>query len=58
MEGIAEGAADQVVDADSSLVMAATRARATIKPLLRYGKVWSLRTGINMASPPISMTEH
>jgi hypothetical protein len=59
MEGVAEGAADQVVDADSSLVMTTTRARMTIKPLLRYGKVWfidlnrPLRTGINMVAPHI-----
>src|SRR6516165_9306202 len=57
-EGIAEGAPDQVVDADSSLVMAATRVRTTIKALLRYGKVSfidlnrPLRAGINMARSP------
>jgi hypothetical protein len=53
--GIGEGAADQVVDADSSLVMTTTRARMTIKPLLRYGKVWfiALTTPrINMANSP------
>jgi hypothetical protein len=55
-EGIGEGAADQVVDADSSLVMTTTRARMTIKPLLRYGKVWfialTMPLRINMAKSP------
>ena len=55
-EGIAEGAPDQVVDADSSLVMATTRVRTTIKALLRYGKVWfialSMPLRINMAKSP------
>ena len=63
-EGIAEGAADQVVDADSSLVITTTRARMTIKPLLRYGKVWfidlnrPLRTGINMAMSRDNLDEN
>jgi hypothetical protein len=58
MEGMAEGADDQVVDAENSLITITTRVRTTIKPLLRYGKlrfidlIRLLRMGINMAKSP------
>src|SRR5436309_14050336 len=39
-EGIAEGAADQVVDAESSLLMTTTRARGMMHPQNNYWLVW------------------
>jgi hypothetical protein len=61
-EVIAEGAADQVVDADSPLAMAITRPRTTIKPLLRYGNLrfnaLSMLLRINTTKSPTLIHPH
>jgi hypothetical protein len=58
MEAIAGGAADQVMDVESSLITIPIRVRMIIKPLLKGRKlrlIDLIRPDINMAKPPTSI---